>query len=57
MSGKAADLGVDFVLLNEGTAVGNNIEFYAQILKCPTNVSDFTNIMGTPPLNNSRNKQ
>ncbi len=49
LSGKASALGVDYVLLDEGTTIGNNIEFYAQILKCPENVVDYTNKLESSP--------
>ncbi len=49
-SGKASALGVDYVLLDEGTAVGTSTEFYANILKCPENANIYVNkIEPAPP--------
>jgi hypothetical protein len=52
-SGKASALGVDYVLLDEGTAIGNTVEFYAQMLKCPDNVSIYSSKTAAPPPVNS----
>lgn len=57
-TGKASALGVNYVLLDEGTAIGTSVEFYAQTLKCPGNVSTYHNKVTLPPQNSAyRRKQ
>jgi hypothetical protein len=57
-TGKASALGVNYVLIDEGTEIGNNVEFYVQTLKCPGNVSEYHNKLSLPPENSpARRKQ